>query len=563
MKIDRRTLSNPIAEGGEGIIYKYRNQILKIFKPAVDLSEKLAKLEILINTPNLPSSAITPKEIVYSAAGDFIGYIMNDLSDIDEFGSLTNRKTLKSYGLKISGLTKMLVSLRNTIKQLHDKNIFIGDLNDSNVVFNSNFDTFILDTDSWSVGAYPCTVAMESFKDPKLIGTKFSEKTDAYAFAILVFKTLTRLHPFGGVTTPDLDLITRMQKGLSVLNPKTKAIIPKIIDPWDFMSPELIEFLHKIYDKNLREFLEKTLDDFSENLAMCKTHDNDYYSKFDKCPVCEDAKLKPEAPMQVISRGAFPYVLLFKRNGIQLLSEHEYLENKNIVHVETSKATPNRFGYKIYYFTDGTSIEISSEAITIDTQFTIPKLHNSTVTVHHDSSDVVFVTPGLMLSKLHYTKGGNSIENITRVTINAIFDHQDNHVFVCNISDANTLFYIDGAFSEALPAIKIKNYGIHRDAITGRWLFIFEHTGQYFTKVFDGAKIIYENDSLKYNVPLNSIAFYNNTIYTAHDKLIRGFNFRKNEYKDFECKVVTEGALLAFYGKQIHVINDTTIFKLG
>jgi len=50
--------------------------------------------------------------------------------------------------------------------------------------------TFILDTDSWSVGAYPCTVAMESFKDPKLVGTQFSEKTDAYSFAVLVFKAL-------------------------------------------------------------------------------------------------------------------------------------------------------------------------------------------------------------------------------------------------------------------------------------------------------------------------------------------------------------------------------------
>jgi len=36
MKIDKRTLGNPIAEGGEGVIIN-TNQILKVFKPVVDL----------------------------------------------------------------------------------------------------------------------------------------------------------------------------------------------------------------------------------------------------------------------------------------------------------------------------------------------------------------------------------------------------------------------------------------------------------------------------------------------------------------------------------------------
>ena len=180
----------------------------------------------------------------------------------------------------------MLVDLRDTMNFLHKNNIFVGDLNDTNVVFDAGFNTFILDTDSWSVGAYPCTVAMESFKDPKLVGTEFSK--NRCVFALLVFKTLTRLHPFGGVTKPDMDLLTRMQKGLSVLNPKTRAIVPKIIDPWDFMSPELLETLHKIYDKDLRELLITALDHFAGNLIMCPNHDNDYYSRYDKCPVCEE-----------------------------------------------------------------------------------------------------------------------------------------------------------------------------------------------------------------------------------------------------------------------------------
>ena len=94
MKIDKRTLGNPIAEGGEGVIYKYKNQILKVFKPVVDLSEKLAKLEILTNIKQPVSGTIPvlPLDIAYGMSGDFIGYVMRDLKEIDEFSSLTNRR---------------------------------------------------------------------------------------------------------------------------------------------------------------------------------------------------------------------------------------------------------------------------------------------------------------------------------------------------------------------------------------------------------------------------------------------------------------------------------------
>jgi hypothetical protein len=126
------------------------------------------------------------------------------------------------------------------------------------------------------------------------------------------------------------------------------------------------------------------------------------------------------------------------------------------------------------------------------------------------------------------------------------------------------LFYVDGSFSAENKPIKIKSYGIHRDPITGRWLFVYETSAsKHITMIFDGADVMYETDTLRYSCSLEAIAFYNNTIYTAHDKLIRGFNFRKNEYKDFNCDVVTDGASLVFHNKQIHVINDTSIYRLG
>lgn len=49
----------PITEGGEGYIYEFGNDILKIYKPCVDIAAKEKKVAMLIDKP-LPKEAIKP-----------------------------------------------------------------------------------------------------------------------------------------------------------------------------------------------------------------------------------------------------------------------------------------------------------------------------------------------------------------------------------------------------------------------------------------------------------------------------------------------------------------------
>lgn len=65
----------PITEGGEGYIYEYGNDILKIYKPCVDIAAKEKKVAMLIDKP-LPKEAIKPITAVYDNNNKFIGYIM-------------------------------------------------------------------------------------------------------------------------------------------------------------------------------------------------------------------------------------------------------------------------------------------------------------------------------------------------------------------------------------------------------------------------------------------------------------------------------------------------------
>lgn len=60
----------PITEGGEGYIYEFGNDILKIYKPCVDIAAKEKKVAMLIDKP-LPKEAIKPITAVYDNNNKF------------------------------------------------------------------------------------------------------------------------------------------------------------------------------------------------------------------------------------------------------------------------------------------------------------------------------------------------------------------------------------------------------------------------------------------------------------------------------------------------------------
>jgi hypothetical protein len=404
---------------------------------------------------------------------------------------------------------------------------------------------------------------MDSFKVPKLHGTKFNAGTDAYAFAILAFKSITRLHPFGGITTPDMDLLERMKKGLSVLNPKVKVIIPRIIDPWEYMYPGFLEDLGRIYDAGIRTVITTPLDTFLGKLIRCAKHHDDYYSGYDKCPVCYKAELKPEKPVKTTAGGIKVIKIFSDLTCIEILSEDTYINDKgSIIHIPSGKATPVLFGHKLYYL--GTiPIDSSSDNISMGATV-LPKLHNSHIAVR-DNNTFYYITPGLKLTKNTYTPEGIASKVLTNVTINHLFEVTDSgHFIVINLADHKTIIEHDGYFIELDEVIKPVNYGLHYDEIAHRWLFIYEDAaGNFVTYVFEGTYLSYQNRTNKYAVPLDSLTINRNTIYTAHQDVIRGFSRKKNEYKDFDAPDVEEGATLKFRKGKMLVLNQTSIYEAG
>lgn len=220
------TNRTPLTEGGEGSIYKYNGKIVKVFKSHIDLFAKERKVNALVKLA-LPKAVVTPIDSVTDNSGRFIGYYMDKVTG-EEFKRLSNRKFVTANNIDTKFVLSLLVKLKVVLDEVHKKNIYVGDLNDQNVLFDMSGNVYLIDCDSWTVGNDKCSVAMDLFKDPKLQADNFNADTDNYAFSVLAWKSLTRIHPFGGTMQPDMAIIDRMKRGISVIDRK-EITLPRTV----------------------------------------------------------------------------------------------------------------------------------------------------------------------------------------------------------------------------------------------------------------------------------------------------------------------------------------------
>lgn len=563
---DRILKQTPLAEGGEGIIYDINNKILKVYKDNVNKQEKLEKLKALMNK-SLPQNILKPLDIAYNTKKQFIGYIMEKV-DGEDFKRLSSKKFLKLNNITNKDILKMLVDIKNTLAMLHNQDIYISDLNDCNILFDKKFNIYFIDVDSWSIDQYRCPVCMDSFKDPLLVNNEFSNSTDYYAFSILLFKSLTKLHPFGGTMNPDIDIVERMKKGISVID-NNNITVPKTITKWTYISPKLLEEMKEIFNTNKRVLLDKSLEDFYNNLKYCNIHNEYFYSKFNECPLCNISAKVITTPVKVATANGIPCILLVSGFDINtMLNENSYLDINNfIVHKKSNKKVEYIQKNK-YYFSDNGEIEyvINNCSVVINYEnetYKFEKINKSNVITKDDKFYYVSLNNNIV--EVTVSERGNFSKNIAKVSFNNIFDFYDkDNYLICNIYDGMKIINISGYNYTLMNNDDIVNYGIHYDSAKQQWLLILENSkGKFNTYIFDKNKIVYQNDNIKYITDLSNLCINNGTIFRAGDKSIMGFNYGKNLYKDFNCDVVNEDSVLIKEGNKFIIINEKEVYRLG
>lgn len=182
--IDYKSLKlvKKIASGRSGNIYLTQDgRILKMFTSTSftyikDREETLRYIKTLDM-----EEIVKPKHLVYYD-GVFVGYIMEYLPEGE---ALWSRSEKYSFEEKI----EKIKAIEEVMKKLHDKNIYICDLNPDNIFFDKNGNVKLIDCDSFVIKKNVVNNEVDlKYRDP--IYKIVSAKTDLYAFAITSLQLL-------------------------------------------------------------------------------------------------------------------------------------------------------------------------------------------------------------------------------------------------------------------------------------------------------------------------------------------------------------------------------------
>ena len=224
-------LGSQINQGGEGTIHHIvgdQSRVAKIWR--VPSRERAIKLIATIN--NTPAVARTRRDIRYCWPQDvlhdgriIVGYIMpavntNEFRQSQEFFNEALRKdTEKKLGVAITEKTLVTAAreLCAAVAEIHAAGHVIGDVNEKNILINSDGTIRIVDIDAIQIydpesdDTHRCTVGRDEYTPPRLQGESFqqtdrTQDDDCFGLAVLIFKlTMGGRHPFTSRLSRDDD----------------------------------------------------------------------------------------------------------------------------------------------------------------------------------------------------------------------------------------------------------------------------------------------------------------------------------------------------------------------
>lgn len=232
------TLGDPLteegepAEGGEGILFLTDTEgtVAKLYNQEHLTAGRRDKLaEMLTHDPGIPG-VCWPTHLLSTGEGVFCGYTMPRApkdalpfsKSVLKIGSPSQRQALMAHWTR-RDLIRIARAAAQIMQQLHRNNILMGDVNGGNfmVDLKDSSRVYVVDTDSFQLGGFPCPVGIEKFTHPGIrqrlhlqgpLDFKTilrTENEEDYSFSILVFEILfLGQNPFA--TKTDLDFTQAM-----------------------------------------------------------------------------------------------------------------------------------------------------------------------------------------------------------------------------------------------------------------------------------------------------------------------------------------------------------------
>lgn len=297
----RLNQSDVIGAGGEGTVFRGRlngdDLAVKVYhQPDHHRASKLTAF--LSKRWSLPCRKIAqPMHLVYDANGrQIIGLTMPFLGQgFEELTSLANKKYRASFLVNTSMVAKIFVDGGVTVDSIHNNGLVIGDFNDLNGLFRGSEMLFI-DVDAWQFDNFPCPVGTEQFLAPELYGIDLSQRAvfkpehDWYSYAVMLFKSLLLVHPYGGTHKDVKQLTTRATRRITVFDSGVKY--PKIALAPDLLDDDLADAFDRVFSKGHRgKFPIDLVRSYADSLVECDNCGMFYPHTRRQCPVCSAATL--------------------------------------------------------------------------------------------------------------------------------------------------------------------------------------------------------------------------------------------------------------------------------
>lgn len=571
-----------LTEGGEAKIYVYdKDYLLKIFKEHVNLQLKESKVDLWLKSRKI-NGFVSPVEKVY-IDGKFQGYLMENIKDAEVIADYTKKKHIQLLNITNRDLVSLLLDASKKLELLHQENKVVGDISDRNNLvkfYQKGYHAYYIDCDSFGIGNFIADAYTEIFTDPKAYisnqGVVATRESDMYAFAILTFRILTRLHPFMGNYLKDsqMKVVDRMKQKISVLG-NNDITIPHMIPSWNWMSPNLLSTMYEIFELDKRIYLTNDLQELYDHMKYCDKHQNFFYDKFNQCPICyTNAKvsLKPVVMNSQDCAGMKISMLLSNEDIVTILDFDKYVDKQgNLVHLTSKHKWKYDRNYTVEFSANGKYVfEIYPDCITI---YEIAEKKKLATLQRAFKSDYVmqentlfYIDEDYHLSQLYILGHSIAKSKIMSTYGKTLFTFdQTGNYFVAILYPKNMLIATKQGHIRIPYEGKIYEYVMKYDKVSKNWLFIYEtNKGEHRTIVIGKNNVLFDSTMYRYVAePLSNICFANNTIFTPSHQKIVGINYEKNVVKNFDLNLVTEESTLYFKDGGFDIISEQRIFHYG
>lgn len=332
------TLSSPttskralLKAGGEGAIYVQGNKAIKVYhQPTAQRQEKLKAFLAHRFAQQLPPNALAPQRLVQNQDGHISGFEMALLPETAlPWKKLAQFNFCKQQGLDLEEELTLLLAVHRDLRTIHAAGLVVGDLNEHNIFVDlpavradpssPGNQVYWIDVDSYQFDRFPCPVALISFLDPRLYHVPdfsakpvFSRKSDWYAFAVLMYKTLLKSHPYGGTHPQHKTLQARATANISVLHPS--VTYPKAARPPTVLDEAMLAHLRRVFEDGRRGSVPGALlQTLRDSLTRCARCNEPYAASRPHCPYCR--KQSPKVKATTVS-GALRVGRLLQTSGL-------------------------------------------------------------------------------------------------------------------------------------------------------------------------------------------------------------------------------------------------------